>query len=56
MQLGVQVYGGSLGLLRVGTGRTAHRPLAVKPRGMECKCLARRNKDYLTYTIINKTG
>ena len=39
--LGVQIYGGSLGLLRVQ--RTARRPLAVKPRGMECRCLARRN-------------
>ena len=37
----VQVYGGSLGLLRVG--RTARRPSAVKQRGMECRCLARHN-------------
>ena len=33
MQLGFQVYGGSLGLWRVRW--TARRPLAVKPRGME---------------------
>ena len=41
MQLGVQIYCGSLGLLRVR--RTARRPLAVKPRGMECRYLAQRN-------------
>ena len=41
MQLGFQLYGGSLGLWRVR--RTARRPLAVKPRGMECRRVARRN-------------
>ena len=42
MQLGFQIYGGSLSLLRVR--RTVRRSLAVKPRGMECSCLARRNR------------
>ena len=42
MQLGFRLYGGSLGLWRVR--RTERRPLAVKPRGMQCRCVARRNK------------
>ena len=41
MQLEFRFYGGSLGLWRVR--RTARRPLAVTPRGMECRCVARRN-------------
>ena len=41
MQLEFRLYGGSLGLWRVR--RTARRPLAVTPRGMECRCVARRN-------------
>ena len=41
MQLGFQLYGGSLRLWRIR--RTARRPLAVKPRGMACRCVARQN-------------
>ena len=37
MTLEVQVYGGSLGLLRVQ--RTARIPLAAKQRGMKCNVL-----------------
>ena len=42
MQLGFQLYGGSLGLWRFR--RTARRPLVVKPRGMACRCVARQNR------------
>ena len=54
IHLGVQVYGGSLGLLRVR--RTARRTLAVKPRGMECRCLAPRNNYIvLRYIALNNS-
>ena len=49
MQLGFQLYGGSLGLWRIR--RTARRPLAVKPRGMACRYVARQNT-YYTYYIL----
>ena len=37
----ISLYGGSLGLWKVR--RTARRPLAVTPRGMDCRCVAQRN-------------
>ena len=37
----ISLYGGSLSLRKVR--RTARRPLAVTPRGMDCGCVARRN-------------
>ena len=44
MQLGLQLYGGSLGLWSVR--RTTRRPLVGKPRGMACRCVARRNRSH----------
>ena len=41
------MFGGSLDLLRVG--RTAHKPLTVKQRRMERRCLARHNRFYIYY-------
>ena len=50
MQLGLQLYGGSLGLWSVR--RTTRRPSAGKPRGMACRCVARRNSYLLSFSNV----
>ena len=56
----VKGYGGSLGFLRVGM--TLRRPLAVRSRGLECRCFRRRNsslqktKNYAIVDLSSDNG